>query len=113
MKKKTSRDFALIGRCFAELGAGRITEAFIKDATGFTDGWYNGAGHITVNPQHQTVDTVLHELLHRLEPGWSENYVRRTTTYLRRRMTDDEIQAFYAEYLKRAKKRKRPMRIEP
>jgi hypothetical protein len=44
--------------------------------------------------------------LHRLEPQWSENYVRRTTTWLMRRMSDEQIQALYEEYGKRVKKRK-------
>ncbi len=104
--KRHARDFALIGRVWAELGAGRITEAFIRDGANFTDGFFNGNGHITINPAHQTVDTVIHECLHRAFPAWSENYVRRTTTYLRKRMSDDEIQAMYHEYRKRAKKRK-------
>jgi hypothetical protein len=95
-----------------ELGSGRITEAFISDGGNFTDGVYNGAGHITINPAHQTVDTLIHECLHRAFPAWSERYVRRTTSYIRKRMSDDEIQAMYAEYLKRARKRKRPVRLD-
>ena len=112
MPSKKSRDFALLGRVWAELGAGRITEAFIKDGRNNTDGYFNGTGHITVNPAHQTIDTVIHECLHRLHPQWPESYVRRTTTYLRRRMSDEEVQAMYSEFQKRARKRKRPMSIE-
>ena len=110
--KRKPRDFALIGQVWAEIGAGRITEAFIKDGRMLTDGYYNGNGHITVNPQHQIVDTVIHECLHRAFPKWTESYVRRTTTYLRRRMSDEEVQAMYSEYKKRAKTRKTPMVIE-
>lgn len=110
--KRTARDFALIGRVWAELGAGKITEAFISDGPNFTDGYYNGNGHITVNPAHQTVDTLIHEILHRLHPQWSESYIRRTTTYLRRRMSDEEVQAMYSEFQRRARKRKRPIKIE-
>jgi hypothetical protein len=61
---------------------------------------------------HQTVDTVLHELLHRLHPAWSESYVRRTTTYLRRKMTEQETVMFFEEYQRRAKRRKRPVNLE-
>ena len=106
--KRLARDFALLGRVWAELGAGRLSEAFIKDRTAVTDGYYNGAGHITINPAHQTVDTIIHECLHRAFPAWSETYVRRTTTYLRKRMGDDEVQAMYEEYQRRARKRKSP-----
>jgi hypothetical protein len=112
VKKRQPRDFALLGRVWAEIGAGRLTEAFIRDGRNLTDGYYNGSGHITINPAHQTIDTVIHEILHRLHPQWTESYVRRTTTYLRRRMTDEEVQAMYSEYQRRAKKRKRPVDIE-
>lgn len=110
--KRTARDFAMIGRVWAELGAGRITEAFIKDGACVTDGYFSGTGHITINPAHQTVDTLIHEILHRLYPQWPEPYVRRTTTYLRRRMSDEEVQAMYDEFNKRKRTRKRPMTIE-
>lgn len=99
-------------RVWAELGAGQITEAYIKDKGAFTDGYFNGAKHITINPVHQTVDTVIHELLHRLHPHWCENYVRRTTTYLRRRMSDSETVAFYHEYQARSRKRKSAVTVD-
>lgn len=102
----------LLGRVWAELGAGRITEAFLPSELGyFVEGNITGT-HITVNPAPSVVDTAIHEILHRLNPQWSENYVRRTTTLIMRRMTDEEIQAFYVEFQKRARKRKRAKRIE-
>jgi hypothetical protein len=55
---------------------------------------------------------LIHELLHRLHPQWPEAYVRRTTTYLRRRMSDEEVQAMYAEYQKRKRTRKSRKRID-
>jgi hypothetical protein len=110
--KRKARDWALLGRVWAELGSGRITEAFISDGKSLTDGYYNGTGHVTVNPAHQTIDTLIHELLHRLHPQWPEAYVRRTTTYLRRRMSDEEVQAMYAEYQKRKRTRKSRKRID-
>jgi len=111
-RKRTARDFALIGRVFAEVGRGRITATFIKDGHDFTDGYYNGSGHIYVNEDHQTADTVIHECLHRMHPSWSEAYVRRTTSYLRHRLTDEEVMALVAEYRKRARKRRTPVNIE-
>lgn len=111
MKARTAADFALIGKVFAEVGAGRITRTFIKDGKSLTDGYYNGNGHIYINEIHQTADTVIHECLHRAHPQWSEAYVRRTTTYLLRRMSDEETMALVNEYRKRARTRKRPMEI--
>lgn len=95
----------LLLRVCAELGAGNITEAFIRDKGCMTDGLTIGK-QITINPQHQTVDTLLHECLHRLHPQWSENYVRNRTSWLRHRMTDDEVQAVYDEYQRRKKSRR-------
>lgn len=93
---------ALFVEVVAELGRGHISEAYIvvdrgkgEHCHGFTD---TASHHITVNIVHQTCDTVIHELLHRLYPGWSERYVRNRTAYLRNRMTDQETRALYAEY---------------
>ena len=102
-----------MGQVWAALGSGKITEAFIKDAPGYvTDGWIDdGSKHITVNMVHETCDTVLHELIHRVHPAWKEQHVRRMTTILRREMTDDERIAFHEEYQRRVKKRKRPLDV--
>jgi hypothetical protein len=108
MAKSRGRDPLLLRVC-AEIGAGRITEGYIHDPGFYTDGITEGQ-HITINPMHQTVDTLLHECIHRLEPGWSERYVRNRTKYLRNRMTDAETQAIYAEYQKRVTRRKRAKR---
>jgi hypothetical protein len=96
----------LMVRVWAEVGAGRIRESFIHDTKVFVDGETQPSGHITINPVHQTCDTLIHEILHRLHPQWSERYVRRTTTYIRRRMTDAETQMLYQEYQTRVKRRK-------
>lgn len=104
---------SLLLRVCAELGAGRITEAFISDPGFQTDGLTDDASkHITVNPAWQTIDTVIHEILHRLYPRWSEGYVRNRTAYLKNRMTDAQVQAFYDEYQRRVYKRKRAKRID-
>jgi hypothetical protein len=111
---KRSRHESLLVRVCAELGAGRISEGFITDPGFQTDGLTDDASHrITINPAWQTVDTVLHECLHRLYPQWSETYVRNRTAYLRNRLSDAQAQALYAEYQKRVKRLKRTKRIEP
>ena len=94
----------LMVRVWAEVGAGRIREAFVASKKEFVDGECAHTGHITVNPVHQTCDTLIHEILHRLHPAWSERYVRRTTTYLRRRMTDEETHQLYKEYQRRVRR---------
>lgn len=112
MPKRSSHESLLLRVC-AELGAGRISEAFIHDPGFQTDGLTDdGSKHITINPAHQTIDTVIHEILHRLYPAWSERYVRNRTAWLRNRMSDAEVQTFYAEYQRRVYKRKHAKRIE-
>jgi hypothetical protein len=104
--RRTAKDLVLLGQVWAELGAGRITEGYLPSLKShFVEGEISGQ-HITVNPAPSVVDTAIHEILHRLHPSWSENYVRRTTTLVMRRMTDEEVQAFYLEFQKRARKRK-------
>lgn len=91
----------LLLRVLAELGAGRIHEAFIpSERDYYVDGEMEGR-KIVINPIPEIVDTIIHELLHRLYPRWSERYIKNRTTYLMRRMTDDEVQVLYEEYQKR------------
>jgi len=93
-------------RIWAELGSGSVTEAFLSSKDSYIDGMCDGT-QITVNPVHPVVDTLIHELLHRMYPDRSERSVRRTTSMLRKTLTDDEVQLFYEEYQRR-RKRGRP-----
>lgn len=105
-KRRPSATSALFARVCVEMGRGRITEARIDDADSWqTDGYVCG-GHITINPMHETVDTVIHELLHRLYPAWSERGVRIWTGRIMRQLSGAEVQAFYDEYAITARKRK-------
>lgn len=90
----------------AEIGAGRIFEGRVDDKDEFVDGIFESHGSITINPIPATVESLIHECLHRLHPAWQERYVRNRTTYLLRRMSDDELQCVYREYQKRKKVRK-------
>lgn len=93
-------------RVLTEIGKGRISEGFIHDKDAFVHGEMDGKT-IRVNPAISVCDTVIHEALHRMEPGWHENYVRRTTTFLLRRMSDEQIAQLYETYQQIAKRRKR------
>lgn len=104
----------LLVSVWVELGKGHVSEDYLIDCDRpacFLDGHTSGQ-HITINPIPATVETVLHELLHRLHPAWQENYVRNRTTYLLRRMTDEEVQQFYKEYQRTVKRPKRAKRVE-
>lgn len=100
----------LLLRVCAELGAGRITEAYIVDPGYFTEGLTEGPD-ITINPVHATVDVVIHECLHRLYPRWSEARVRAQTAKVRHAMSDADVLTFHEEYQRRVKKRKRARKV--
>ena len=111
MSNSTRRDRpALLVRVLLEIGKGRIEERWIADKDSFVHGECDGKT-VTVNAAVDVVDTLLHEALHRLEPEWGEAYIRNRTTYLMRRMTDEQLQTLHAEYQKLVVKRK-PKREE-
>ena len=75
----------LLLRVLAELGKGKLR---------------------VVEPVPQNIDTLIHELLHRLYPEWSENYVRNRTSFLMKRLSTDEVAVIHDEYNKRKKGRR-------
>jgi len=96
----------LLLRVMAELGAGRIREGWIpSERDYYADGQTRGQD-ITINPAAEVVVTLIHELLTRLYPQWSERYIKNRVSYLMKRMTDEEVRLLYAEYQQRAKKGK-------
>ena len=90
----------LWSRLCVELGAAPITEAYLSSEYEYVDGLCD-KGSITIAPHNHIVDTVIHELLHRIYPERSERSIRRTTSLLRKQLTDDEVQWFYDEYQRR------------
>jgi hypothetical protein len=92
----------LLVKVWAEFGAAKMAEAYIIDTSKdpqFVHGHIEG-GRITINTAYHAVETAVHEILHKLR-----------TTFLMRRMTDDEIQELYSQYLSRRKCLKGPKRI--
>ena len=89
-------------RVCAELGAATLRERYIQSTErGEAIEGLCEDEEISVNPMHNTVDTVIHELLHKMFPHRSERSVLRTTTQIMKTLTDDEVQLFYAEYKRR------------
>lgn len=101
-KHRDPRPPLLVQVC-TELGRGDIKEKWLGEDDQFVHGQLNGH-RVEVNPGVDVVDTLVHELLHRLYPDWSERYVRNRTTFLMRRLTDAELQMLYAEYCKQVGK---------
>lgn len=79
-----------------------IYEGYIRDAECFVDGCFEGE-RVVVNPIPSTVDTILHELIHRLRPEWSERVVVARARKFLQQMSDDDIQRVYYAYQRRKK----------
>lgn len=70
---------------------------------------HDANGTITINPVLHVLDTLVHELFHRMNPSWSERTVKRETTKLIRALSPEEQQALYDHYqiVKQPKRRKK------
>jgi hypothetical protein len=105
---------ALVEAVSLELRKGLIYEAPI---VGSEDHHVEGlcsweTQEITVNPAPNVVDTLIHELLHRRFPRWSENRVRLETWRVMRQMSDADVQAWYRKYRRLAKRKSKPVRLK-
>ncbi len=111
--RKHPEQAALFALLREQMHVAPITEAFItaKDAhiEGFCDG---GSKHVTINPQPPIVLAILHELLHRMKPRWSERRVDRESQAVLCCMNDREIRAFYRLYQERKYARKSTLNID-
>lgn len=97
MDTKTKR----LTEIFTELGSGKLVASFIHDPGYATEGMVTD-GYIVVNGYHALCNIIIHECLHRAHPDWSETYVRRTTTWLQNRLSDDDVIAVVQSFQKRA-----------
>lgn len=66
---------------------------------------------ITINPIPSILDTLVHELLHRAHPQWTERYVRTMTTRILRALTPEEAHTLYNSYraIRRVSRSKKPV----
>lgn len=86
------------------LGDLELVEEYLIDTANKKKNWLHGQyhdGRVSINPAPGIVDTLLHEVLHHLRPDWSETVVRRRTTQLLRRMSHEEAQAIYEQWVER------------
>lgn len=107
MGAKRGRDPLLV-EVLAALGSGRISEDYVRSTThpDVVNGLEQG-GHVTINPAPLVVETLIHELLHRLRPTWAERTVQGRAVRLRRLLSDKEIERVYEVYQQVAVKVKR------
>jgi hypothetical protein len=94
----------------AELAKGRIYEAtLITDDGAHLEGMCDhGNGSITVDPKVSIVSVLLHELIHRKHPDWSETRVRRAEKNAMRQLSQQDVQVWYRRY-RRAVRKRRPV----
>lgn len=93
----------LLQRVISRLARVKVREQYITRGKGEVAvyGMLQGADDITINPVPGIVETVIHEVLHALNPKWSETTVERLTTRLFRELTEDEMRLIYGIYRER------------
>lgn len=97
MARQNQKAFLL--QLMHRMGQVGITEKYLPKANGKrVYGYTYSDGSIEVNPVPALMDTIIHELIHSLHPEYSEITVRRITSMVCRKMSDEEMQAFYEAY---------------
>jgi len=95
-----------------ELRKGRIFEAQIVGSKDHIEGLCNWeSGEVTVNPSVSVVDTLIHELLHRHFPKWSEERVRIETWRVMKSFSAEDVRAWYQKYKRSVRRKSRPVRL--
>lgn len=94
----------------AELAKGRIYEATLitDDGAHLMGLCDHGTGAITIDPKVAIVSTLLHELIHRKYPHWSEKRVAQAELHTLRQLSQHDIQVWYRRY-RRAVRKRRPV----
>jgi len=108
VKKHTAA--ALISELTHELDRGFIYEAtLVTDDGCHLEGMCNhGNQHITINPKVSIVSTLLHELIHRRYPTWSERRVRREEKRALQQLSQQDVLTWHGRY-RRAVRKRRPV----
>ena len=93
-----------------DLTRGRIYECTLRDPKWRLDGLQSGE-NIYIDPRPAILETLFHELTHRLRPRWSERRVRDESRRLLSRMDEADIARWWRAY-QRVKKKARPVEVE-
>jgi hypothetical protein len=98
----------LLGELEEELSRGRVVEARIRAVGVHVDGLCeHGSQMIYIDPRAAIVTTLLHELIHRRWPSWSERRVYREEQRLLVNMTPEQVSDWYRKYSRAKRIRKR------
>ena len=90
----------------AAIGAGNIEIGPIHVEGEFVHGYTFKNGTVRIDPVASVVDSLVHELTHRLRPDWTERAVKCKTTQIMRQLSYKEIDKLYELVLVRAQKTK-------
>ena len=101
------KDADLIAQVEAEFKRGGIREQHLVADGWHLDGLCEGDA-VYVDPAPNVVDTLLHELIHRRYPHWTEANVSRTASRLVGKMSHAEVRRWYRRYQRAAQKVRRP-----
>lgn len=97
----------------AEMAKGHIYERPIVGSKSHIEGLCNfESGEVSVNPAPSVVDTLIHELLHRRFPRWSETRVREETWRVMRKLSPDDVQALHRKYKRIVKRQRKPVSLK-
>jgi hypothetical protein len=93
----------------AELAKGQIYEATLITDDAHLEGMCDtDTGKITIDPKVSIVSALLHELIHRQHPTWSERKVEQAEIKAMSQLTQHDVQTWYRRY-KRAVRKCRPV----
>lgn len=100
----------LIDELTHEFDRGFIYEAtLVTDDGAHLEGMCNHENqHITINPKVSIVATLLHELIHRRYPSWSERRVRQAERRAMRQLSQHDVLTWHQRY-RRAVRKRRPV----
>jgi hypothetical protein len=90
-----------------ELQRGRIIEAPLREPGYLVHGVCDPVTEvIIIDPAPAIVSTLLHELLHRRYPAWSERRVRQEEKRLMGIVSDEDVRYFYQQYNRRRRRKR-------
>jgi len=80
-----------------ELHRGKVYECSLRDPKFRLDGLQHGEA-IYIDPRPAILETLVHELLHRRKPRWSERRVTREARTILSKMADAELAQWWKRY---------------
>lgn len=95
---------------YDELQRGKVYECTLRDPSWRLDGLQHGEA-IYIDPRPAILETLVHELLHRRKPRWSERRVTREARRILSKMSEPEIATWFRRYQK-IKVKGRPVDVE-